>query len=295
VRLDGDFQATKLAIPMALEADVVENESGKTLNRVQNGLNLQLNSWSPFRLFALPLNSQITRTVGDQLFLLPPWTTSRRLWAGAASGGDGLPNSCSRRRRSPRVTDSPAPAHRRAGNARTSITKSVKKRLAKTRNQPKIAHRLCGRPGFGLIPGEIVAGVLDCMVMGAMIILLGFHWLFLPTFVVEVIPEIDMLPTWVGCVAYVVWQRKKEQEQPKKEQDNPWGDKIVIDIQEAQNVHEPRPLLTVQASPPLPPQGLDAAKKSLEERLARLNDLLEKKVITQAEYEAKRQEVLNDI
>ncbi|MGP8201167.1 MAG: hypothetical protein ACLQU4_16880, partial [Limisphaerales bacterium] len=75
--------------------------------------------------------------------------------------------------------------------------------------------------GFGLIPGEIVAGVLDCMVMGAMIILLGFHWLFLPTFVVEVIPEIDMLPTWVGCVAYVVWQRKKEQEQPKKEQDNP--------------------------------------------------------------------------
>jgi len=28
---------------------------------------------------------------------------------GAASGGDGLPNSSSRRRRSPRVTDSPAP------------------------------------------------------------------------------------------------------------------------------------------------------------------------------------------
>jgi hypothetical protein len=137
VRLDGDFEATKLAIPMALEADVVENESGKTLNRVQNGLNLQLNSWSPFRLFALPLNSQITRTFGDQLFLLPPWTTSRRLWAGAASGGDGLPNSCSRRRRSPRVTDSPAPAHRRAGNARTSITNLSKKGLQKTGISPK--------------------------------------------------------------------------------------------------------------------------------------------------------------
>jgi hypothetical protein len=61
VRLDGDFDATKLAIPMALEADVAENESGKTLNRVQNGLNLQLNSWSPGRVLALPLNSQITR------------------------------------------------------------------------------------------------------------------------------------------------------------------------------------------------------------------------------------------
>jgi hypothetical protein len=146
VRLDGDFQATKLAIPMALEADVVKNESGKTLNRVQNGLNLQLNSWSPFRLFALPLNSQITRTVGDQLFLLPPWTTSRRLWAGAASGGDGLPNSSSRRRRSLRVTDSPAPAHRRARDAGTAITKICQKKLAETRNQPKITHRLCHRP-----------------------------------------------------------------------------------------------------------------------------------------------------
>src|ERR1019366_7665241 len=66
------------------------------LNGVQEGLNLQLNSWSPCRVFALRLNSQITRTVGDQLFLLPPWTPSRRLWAGAASGGDGLPNFSSR-------------------------------------------------------------------------------------------------------------------------------------------------------------------------------------------------------
>jgi hypothetical protein len=32
--LDGDFEATKLAIPMALQADVAENESGKTLNGV---------------------------------------------------------------------------------------------------------------------------------------------------------------------------------------------------------------------------------------------------------------------
>src|SRR5271157_5772191 len=102
------------------------------LNGVQEGLNVQLNSWSPCRMFALPLNSQITRTVGDQLFLLPPWTPSRRLWAGAASGGDGLPNSSSRRRRSLRVTDSPAPAHRRAGEDRTAITKVRQKKLAET-------------------------------------------------------------------------------------------------------------------------------------------------------------------
>jgi hypothetical protein len=41
--------------------------------------------------------------------------------------------------------------------------------------------------------------------------LLGFHWTFLPSFCIEVIPGLDMLPTWVGCVFFVVRQRKKEQ------------------------------------------------------------------------------------
>jgi hypothetical protein len=137
---------------------------------------------------------------------------------------------------------------------------------------------------IGAPEGEFAAFVLDCIVMGAMTKLLGFHWMFLPTFCVEVIPGLDLLPTWVGCVAFVVWQRKKEQAPPP----------LVVDIQEAEIVHEPPPLLTAQASPPLPPQGLDAAKQPAEERLARLSDLLEKQVITQAEYEAKRQQVLND-
>jgi hypothetical protein len=145
VRLDGDFNATKLAIPMALEADVAENESGKTLNRVQNGLNLQLNSWSPFRVLALFCNSHLTRTSGDQLFRFTTLEVSRRLWAGAASGGDGLPNSCSRRRRSPRVTDSPAPAHRRAGDDRKQL-KLSRRSPSKTGNVPKITHELCYRP-----------------------------------------------------------------------------------------------------------------------------------------------------
>jgi hypothetical protein len=41
--------------------------------------------------------------------------------------------------------------------------------------------------------------------------LIGFHLLFLPTFVVEFIPMADMLPTWTGCVAAVVAMRKREQ------------------------------------------------------------------------------------
>jgi len=62
---------------------------------------------------------------------------------------------------------------------------------------------------LGAPVGGFAAFVLDCAVMGAMTMLLGFHWMFLPTFGLEAIPGLDLLPTWVGCVAFVVWQRKK--------------------------------------------------------------------------------------
>jgi hypothetical protein len=119
--LDGDFDTTGLAIALAVEADVAENESGKTLNHVQNGLNLQLNSWSPVRGLALFRNLHLTRTAGDQLF---GFTTLDNLAPSMGGGGERrrrLPNSSSRRRRSPRVTDSPAPAHRRAGDVRKDL------------------------------------------------------------------------------------------------------------------------------------------------------------------------------
>ena len=40
--------------------------------------------------------------------------------------------------------------------------------------------------------------------------ILGFHWALLPTFVIELIPGLDMAPTWTGCVAYVCHVRKKQ-------------------------------------------------------------------------------------
>lgn len=63
--------------------------------------------------------------------------------------------------------------------------------------------------GLALVPGEFAAGVLDVIVMAIMCRLLGFHWLFLPTFVLEAVPEVDALPTWLGCVAVVAWQRRR--------------------------------------------------------------------------------------
>jgi hypothetical protein len=40
---------------------------------------------------------------------------------------------------------------------------------------------------------------------------IGFHFLLLPTFLVEIFPVIDMLPTWTACVIAVIALRKREQ------------------------------------------------------------------------------------
>lgn len=41
--------------------------------------------------------------------------------------------------------------------------------------------------------------------------LIGFHPLLLPTFVLELVPVADMLPTWTGCVALVAILRRRQQ------------------------------------------------------------------------------------
>jgi hypothetical protein len=50
---------------------------------------------------------------------------------------------------------------------------------------------------------------VDVVAMILTTALLGFHWLLLPTFVVEFVPVVDMLPTWTGCVIAVIALRKK--------------------------------------------------------------------------------------
>jgi polyferredoxin len=43
---------------------------------------------------------------------------------------------------------------------------------------------------------------------------IGFHWLLLPTFVMEFIPVLDELPTWTACTIAVMALRKREQRAP---------------------------------------------------------------------------------
>src|SRR6266481_65816 len=85
--------------------------------------------------------------------------------------------------------------------------------------------------GFFSIPGEVADLLVDCVLMVATTMLLGFHWMLLPTLFVEVIPGLDLLPTWTACVAYVLWLRKKQTQQ------QPPGP--VIDIREDEVVSTP--------------------------------------------------------
>ena len=62
-----------------------------------------------------------------------------------------------------------------------------------------------------LTPVPLADQIIDLLAMILTTILLGFHVLFLPTFVAELIPMIGMLPTWTGCVALVVTLRRKQQ------------------------------------------------------------------------------------
>lgn len=53
--------------------------------------------------------------------------------------------------------------------------------------------------------------IVDFVAMVALWRLVGFHFLLLPAFLAEVVPGVEMLPTWLAAVAYLVRLRSKEQ------------------------------------------------------------------------------------
>lgn len=63
--------------------------------------------------------------------------------------------------------------------------------------------------------------MLDVVAMILTSLLLGFHWLLLPTFVLELIPMADWLPSWTVCVALLISMRKKEERILQTESKNP--------------------------------------------------------------------------
>jgi hypothetical protein len=62
--------------------------------------------------------------------------------------------------------------------------------------------------GFGWVGAN---QMIDVAAAGLVSWAIGFHWLLLPTFVVELLPILDDLPTWTACVIAVIALRKREQ------------------------------------------------------------------------------------
>ena len=53
---------------------------------------------------------------------------------------------------------------------------------------------------------------VDVVAMLFVIWAIGFHLLLLPTFILEFIPGVDMLPTWTACTIAVIALRKRAQD-----------------------------------------------------------------------------------
>src|SRR5207247_9949616 len=54
--------------------------------------------------------------------------------------------------------------------------------------------------------------LLDLGVAAILIRLLGWHWAFLPTLLAELVPGLDLFPTWTAAVFYVTRQRVRSEE-----------------------------------------------------------------------------------
>jgi hypothetical protein len=67
-------------------------------------------------------------------------------------------------------------------------------------------------PFFGEGGLSAADAILDVAVATILSRLLGWHWAFLPTFVVELTPALDLFPTWTAAVFYVTRQRMRSRE-----------------------------------------------------------------------------------
>jgi hypothetical protein len=64
--------------------------------------------------------------------------------------------------------------------------------------------------GIGTLPAEAIDLAIDAATALVLSRLLGFHWALLPSLLVELIPFVDVAPTWIACAMYVISRRKAE-------------------------------------------------------------------------------------
>ena len=64
---------------------------------------------------------------------------------------------------------------------------------------------------LGPLGWAFIDQAIDCVAMILVSWVIGFHILLLPTFVIELVPVLEDLPTWTACTAAVIALRKREQ------------------------------------------------------------------------------------
>jgi len=82
-----------------------------------------------------------------------------------------------------------------------------------TRNRIALAILIAGATdalqiGLGPLGWTFLDEIADVVAMLLISLLIGFHPLLLPTFLLEIFPVVDMLPTWTACVGAVILWRK---------------------------------------------------------------------------------------
>jgi hypothetical protein len=152
--------------------------------------------------------------------------------------------------------------------------------------------------GFGwdwvVLLGRAIGVVLDACVAFILSKLLGFHWAFVPGFILEVIPTLDIFPSWVACVAFVVWERKRKQQAEQQQKTL----RPIIDVQEVKAIGAKivsRLTGPLPAAIPVQSENTQPSEEAHETRLKSLADLRDKNLISQEEYDAKRQKILDQI
>lgn len=66
------------------------------------------------------------------------------------------------------------------------------------------------------VPAEAGDICVDVIAFALTTVLLGFHWLLLPTFALELVPVVGALPTWTGCVLLVIWNGRRRISTPAR-------------------------------------------------------------------------------
>lgn len=99
--------------------------------------------------------------------------------------------------------------------------------------------------GLGPLGWTFADEIIDVIAMIIISRALGFHPLLLPTFLLEFLPMVDMLPTWTACVtAVIVIKRRIGSESSPGPEPAP----IDAEVISAERVDESRP---VGRQPPL--------------------------------------------